>query len=288
MRYFVAVAEEENITRAAKRRHLSQPALSRQMKALEDEAGAPLFLRHANAVTLTPEGKLLLGHAREILARSDVALAAVRAAAGISELRVAYSTTLANELIAATIRRLARTHPAVRVRLIDISTAEMYRGLLNGSLDIIVTISSGLDRDIRWNRLRQVGIRALIPRRHALAKLPAISPSALAAEPWLIFSRKDYPEFWQGIQPWVRSRKLKPRLAGEYDGINTLATAVAAGLGVGLVNDFFKPSAGFVTRPLASPPPPSWIAVGTSGRLRPSVRVKAFLAAIAEAAFVPT
>jgi len=78
IRYFVAVAEEGNVGRAAQRMHVAQPPLSRQIRALEDEIGTPLFERTPRGMTLLPPGRVFLDHAREILAAVDRAVIAVR------------------------------------------------------------------------------------------------------------------------------------------------------------------------------------------------------------------
>lgn len=84
IRYFVAVAEEAHVGRAARQLHIAQPALSRQIRSLEDELGEPLFFRTSRGMRLSPPGEVFLSHARGILARVDAATMAVRAAGGQS------------------------------------------------------------------------------------------------------------------------------------------------------------------------------------------------------------
>jgi len=85
LEYFVVVAEEGNLGRAAKRLHVSQPPLTRQIRALEDELGAPLFARTPRGMTLLPAGRRFLAHAREVLERLDRARSAVHEGAGTDE-----------------------------------------------------------------------------------------------------------------------------------------------------------------------------------------------------------
>src|SRR5438093_4105172 len=125
LRYFVAVAEEGNISRAAQKIFLTQPALSRQIKALENEIGQCLLKREAHSIRLTPAGEMLLREAREFLQRADEMLERVRAASQGVRLRVGYAPSLASGLLSAAVENFAQKHPNVRVELFDLSTKEM-------------------------------------------------------------------------------------------------------------------------------------------------------------------
>src|ERR1700748_3072488 len=101
LRYFVAVAEEENVTRAAARLHVSQPALSRQIHDLEDEMKLPLLERSAKSVRLTEAGRVFLQEARAVLQRADEAVKKARSVAGgmQGEIRVGYAPSLTVEIL---------------------------------------------------------------------------------------------------------------------------------------------------------------------------------------------
>ena len=123
LRYFVAVAEEGNISRAAKKIFLTQPALSRQIKALEDEIGQCLLERQAHSIRLTPVGEALLREARELLQHADQVLERVRAAGRGVRLRVGYAPSLAAGMLSAAVENFTQAHPNARVELFDLSTA---------------------------------------------------------------------------------------------------------------------------------------------------------------------
>src|SRR5947208_4910845 len=145
LRYFVAVAEAENVLRAATQKlHVSQPAVSRQIRDLEDELGVQLFERTGKAVKLTDAGFLFLKEARAILERTDEAVRNVRdfAQAGETELHVGYSLTPSGHILSATIRAFQKAMPNVHVKLHDWSNEEIAVGdrkstRLNSSHQII-------------------------------------------------------------------------------------------------------------------------------------------------------
>src|SRR5688572_25567265 len=115
LRYFVAVAEETNISRAAQKLFLTQPALSRQIKALEEEIGQCLLERHAHSISLTPAGAALLLEARELLQHAEQVLERVRSSAQTVRLRVGYAPSLAAGLLSCAVEHFAQKHPHARV-----------------------------------------------------------------------------------------------------------------------------------------------------------------------------
>jgi DNA-binding transcriptional LysR family regulator len=236
LRYFVAVAEVANISRAAQKLFLTQPALSRQIKSLEDEIGQCLLERSAHSIRLTPAGDALLREARELLQRADAILERVRAAGQSVRLRVGYAPSLASGLLSGAVANFAQKHPNARVELFDLSTKEMLAGLESDTLD--VALSVGRKRDghgLRWTPLVQVSWQLAVNRHHPLARRKQVTAAEVAREPLLVFCQRDYPEYWSAITGWLREHQQRPAIAGEYDGVDSLLAAVDSGLGVTIV-----------------------------------------------------
>ena len=143
LRYFVAVAEQENVSRAALKLHVSQPGISRQIHDLEEEIGFPLFERSAKALKLTEAGKTFLEEARAVLQRADDAVKNARAvAAGSSEIHVGYAPSLTIQILPRALRAFQAKFPKARVSLHDLSTEEMLTELRSGKLQVALTVQS--------------------------------------------------------------------------------------------------------------------------------------------------
>jgi len=131
LRYFVAVAEMENVSRAALKLHVSQPALSRQIRDLEDEIGFSLLERTAKSVRLTDAGRAFLDNARALLQSADEAVTEARAVANAepTELHVGYSPTPVAEILPKILQAFQRKMPNVHVRLHDWSNNAILNGI---------------------------------------------------------------------------------------------------------------------------------------------------------------
>jgi len=236
LRYFVAVAEERNISRAAQKIFMTQPALSRQIRALEDELGQCLLERQAHSIRLTPAGEALLREARDLLQRADRVLERVRAAGQSVRLRVGYAPSLASGLLSAAVENFAQKHPNARVELFDLSTKELLAGLEDDSLDVVLTVGrERASRGLKWTPLLRASWQLAVNRHHPLARRSQVSSAEVARERLLVFCQRDYPEYWEVITGWLRGQRQPPTIAGEYDGVSSLMAAVESGLGVALV-----------------------------------------------------
>ena len=265
LRYFVAVAKTGNISRAAKEIFLTQPALSRQIKALEDEIGQCLLERQANSIRLTPAGEALLREARELLQHADQVLERARSAAQGVRLRVGYAPSLASGTLSVAVENFTQAHPGARVELFDLSTAEMLAGLESNKLDVVLTVGrENGPRGLKWTPLVRAPWKLAVNRKNPLAHRQRVTPAEVAREPLLGFCQRDYPEYWDIITGWLREHGQRARIAGEYDGAESLMAAVQSGLGVAVVTTrtahLFPSRAQFKT--LSAAPKPLCIAAG--------------------------
>lgn len=248
LRYFIAVAEEENVSRAALRLHVSQPALSRQIRDLEDELGFLLLERSAKSVRLTEAGRVFLAEARAVWQRAEDAVKAARAIAtgGQSELHVGYAPSLTARILPPTLRAFQAALPGVRVRLHDLSTEEMLAGLRERKLQIalIVRPTPAMLRGLRFEELARDPVCLAVAPRHPLARRRTVTLAEAAREPLIAYSRKDYPEAHEHLAALFAAIKSKPRAAEEHDSVSSLIAAVEAGNGVAIAPQSLTCTAG--------------------------------------------
>lgn len=253
LRNFLAVAREGTVTHAAERLFLSQPALSKQLKELEEELGCLLFTRGARRLSLTPEGHLFRARAEEILALADRAraeLAAGEALAGT--LAIGAGETPAMRLLARAAVALRARHPAVRLALHSGNAQDVAArlerglddfGLLIAPFDLAPYDFLRLPRPDRWGLL----LRKDCP----LAAKPAVAPGDLAGLPLLVSRQARVPG---DLAAWLGRPTDGLCVVGTYNLAYNAALMVAEGLGCALVLDGLadvSPGSPLAFRPLA-------------------------------------
>ncbi len=239
LRYFAAVAEEENVSRAALKLHVSQPGISRQIRDLEAEIGFPLFERSAKALRLTAAGKVFLTEAWEVLLHATAAVKKAREVAkGRSgEIHVGYAPSLTVQILPLLLRAFQGEFPQVRVALHDLSSEEMLTQLGSRKLQVALTVRppAKLLRGLAFVELARYAMVVAVAPGHRLAKLKAITLAQVAPEPLIGLNRKDYPEYHAETKKLFAAIGRKPNFAEEHEGGTGIVAAVEAGRGLALV-----------------------------------------------------
>src|SRR5438552_8428515 len=256
LRYFLAVGEALNFTKAAAQLRVAQPALSRQVQDLEDEIGVDLMKRSSRGVTLTAEGKLFLDEVRELLRRADESVEKVRALARgeYGGLHVGYAPSPTVEILPPGLAAFQKAVPRVKVLLHDLSSDELIAGLQNGTLELAIMVqpADDLTTGIQFEVMRTYPLCVAMTAVHPFARMKSIPLEKLAAEPLVALRRKDYPEADHFLDRLFASSRAKPRIAVECDSASSLITEVEAGRGIALATPVFKVVAGkrLLYRPL--------------------------------------
>lgn len=270
LRYFVAVAEAENVSRAALKLHVSQPGISRQIRDLEEEIGVQLFERSAKSVRITAAGGAFLTEARAVLQRADEAVSRARAVAGgtAGEIHIGYAPSLTVQILPPALRKFQEQFPKVRAVLHDLSTEEMLAQLSAGELQVALTVRPPASqlRGFRFEELARYALRVAVAPQHELANAKMIRLEQVVREPLIAYSRKDYPEYHTMLEKLFAPTGCKPRLAGEHDSVTSLIAAVESGHGFALVPECLACMVGARLKllPLSHSLPP--LAVGAAWR----------------------
>jgi DNA-binding transcriptional LysR family regulator len=282
LRYFVAVAEEENVSRAALKLHVSQPGISHQIHDLEDEIGFPLFDRDGKSVRLTVAGKIFLGEARDILQHTVDAVEKARAGhASQAEINVGYAPSGTVEILPRALRAFRDSFPGVHVTLHDLSAEEMLPLLLQKKLDIALTLTPyKLPRELNMKELERYKPCVVVGTTHPLAKLKFVSLNQMASEPVAALARKDYPYYHKHLRKMFATIGRKPRISSEHDSGTSLMAAVAAGHEFTLLPSSLSSAAGRRLKLLSVRPAlPAWSYVALWRKDAETESIRAFIAA---------
>ncbi len=253
LRYFLAVAREENMTRAAELLHVSQPTLSKTMKALEDELGKKLFTRHSFSIALTEEGVLLRNRAEDLVSMADKIEQEFLSLDDITGGDIYFGLAESYQIryLAREIRAFKKNYPDLRYHITSGDTEQVTEKLDKGLLDFAVICEAPDERKYAYTRFPESDYFGVVfPAASTLAMKERISAEDLAGLP-LFCSEQS----WENdIRPWAKDCFSRLHLEGSFRLAYNGSMFAREGLGVLLtLNDLVdtSPGSGLVFRPLS-------------------------------------
>ncbi len=258
LRYFLVVAEEGHVGRAAARLGIAQPSLSQQLRRLETEIGTPLLRRHPKGVDLTAAGVVLEREARPACAALEAAVRAARAAAGGPVVRIGVSNAAfaGHPAVVAAADAATRAYGGAQIEFVSALTAEAVRLVRAGSVDVAFVYDPLEDTEVD---ARPVFIDApvvVLPAGHVLAEQDELAIEALAPYPILWWERDALPGTYDALVSACRRAGFEPRLIDVPDVPGVLGKMLADGVGVSVISEFVAKAStdqGLVWRPLIRP-----------------------------------
>jgi DNA-binding transcriptional LysR family regulator len=287
LRYFIAVAEEAHVTRAAERLGMQQPPLSQQIRALEREFDVQLFRRKPRGVELTDAGRALLVHARAVLAQIDHAFATTRRTARGEQGQISIGFTSSapfHPFVPRVIRAFREAFPMVSLNLEESGTTDLIEHLRNEKIDAAFIRTAVANREgLLLNPLLQEPMVLALPYGHALAGRAnandALPLKALAAETFIVYRRPSGPGLYDAILAACHAAGFSPSVGQEAPRIVSTLNLVAAGLGISLVPESLQRMHldGVVFRPISGAARPTAPLILASRRGEASAAVRQFL-----------
>ena len=257
LRYFLAIAQNGSVSRAAEQLHLSQPALSEQIRKLEDELGAPLFARTSRGVHLTDAGEALLPHARTVLAQADVAADAVRQVTRglVGTLTLGFIDSAALAILPPLIHRFSERYPDVKLRLRELGTRVQLEAIEQGTIDVGIVRGPIWNPELAGRRITTETLLVALPSTHRLAGEERVRVADLHDDGFIMYPSERGAGLAEETLRMCHAAGFDPRVTQEANEIYTICAMVAAGLGVAIVPESASAVAlsGVVYRPTDDP-----------------------------------
>lgn len=269
VRYFLALAEERNFTRAAARVGIAQPPFSSQIKDLEQEIGTPLFHRIPQGAELTSAGAAFLAVVQVMPELAEqAAYAAKRAARGeVGALNIGFTASSAfNAVVPRAIRAFRRAYPDVQVSLEEANTTRLVGGLDEGTLDAVFLRPNAAVADrFQLRTLSEEPLVIALPDTHPAAANPVVALKDIATDPLLLFPRTVGPTLHDTIVGAFRNMGYEPNIGQSAPQIASVINLVASAFGVALVPACMSQLAveGVAYRQIAGEAPVARIALAT-------------------------
>lgn len=243
LRAFSVVVEEGSLNRAAARLHITQPSLTRQMQALENEIGGALLERQSSGVKPTALGQAALASVGPVLEEYDAVCADLRrqARGQRAELRIGYIGSAAHTYLNPALAALRREHPEAKVKLLDLTPGEQIAALKKGEIDLALIGQEGasLSRDFYTRKLATLGVCVVLPANHPLSARRELKPADLKNEAFISTPEQDVPGRNQWITRLCRKGRFRPKFIGDASSIGEAFSMVASDGAVILLPDYF-------------------------------------------------
>ena len=234
MRYFLALAEERNFTRAAEKLHMAQPPLTRQIRALEEELGAELFVRTTKGVTLTEAGMALMDEVPNLLALAqrakERALLASAGHTGRLDIGIFGSGVL--DVIPRILARFHATRPEVKIVLHNLTKSEQIDALRERRISVGFNRLIPPEEDLSVVTVLRETMMIALPAHHALAKKEALTIPDLSGAPLILYPRLPIAGLAQQVMQAFVREKAELRVEQEVEDVLTAIALVAGGFGV--------------------------------------------------------
>lgn len=229
-----AIADEGTVTAASRRLHLTQSALSHQLKDIEERLGVPLFLRLGKKMILTAAGGKLLGSARSVLTEIERLEEEIAHLADESEgvLRIATECYTAYYWLPAVLDGFRKKHPGVQVRIVAEATGSPVDALLNGKLDLAIVSSEVNDRRLSVTHLFKDDLAVIASREHPLASRKFVRASDFASENLLVYASYEESLLHRRV---LAPAGIRPRSVGEVQLTEAMLSMVEAGMGIAVL-----------------------------------------------------
>src|SRR6266436_2570474 len=276
IRSFLSIAETLHFGRTAELIHLSQPALSLQIKALEEEVGVRLFERNRRKTTLTAAGLAFRDDAAAALSQLEQAMRSARLAANgkLGLLRIGFISTVGSEIVPNIVRQFRELNPEVEFSLRAIPTADQVQMLESGSLDIgFFRLPIGGHSALEVVTVHRERFVLVVPASHKLATRKRVRLSEVSGQNFVLYERTYAPEFHDLIFGMLRDARIVPNISQTAAEISTLISLVDAHIGIAVLPaSAVKYSvAPVIACEIVGPAPMSEIAIAVSKRVRAAV-----------------
>ncbi|MGY3692476.1 DNA-binding transcriptional LysR family regulator [Bradyrhizobium sp. USDA 3240] len=236
LRYFVAVAEERSVGKAAERLRMAQPPLSVQIRKLEAELGTPLFRRGTRGMDLTEAGLALLSRASEALALAEEGIEAARAIASgqRGRLAVGYMFVLASAVLPRLVPELRRSLPGVDLDFVELSASTRETLLLDRAVSVALCMPAIHHPEIQVAQIGTQPLMLAMPARSPLARLPAVPVSRLQGRPLIALPRPEEPTS-SAVSAMLRRHQVVMPVVSRVETVHSALSLVLAGEGLAIL-----------------------------------------------------